>query len=350
MKAKIVERKWVQAYFDVRQCNHMPSLTVGYDGTLLAIWCGGMMDWNGDPMGRDCTIWLSRLEKGADEWSCLEGVGTDMRYSCHNSCFYKNRHGEIIVVFTKFLDTCVNSSTWCGGRDKLWSTKSKDGGLTWLPAKETNIPLIGHPACDGVLLDNGDMLMAISSTEDDPEGRYFGMVRILRSTDDGDTWQMEELIKAKDLTNIREPAIALRPNGDIQMFTRACPKGMGWGTGEKQTIYAYKTRSSDNGKTWTDPVPSTITNNESKIDLISSDANLLMAYNNTTDLDWHERSPLWLAASKDEGQTWENIIELAPAPGNKCQPAICLDEEGLLHVIYMHRHTAVEHVTVEISE
>ena len=44
------------------------------------------------------------------------------------------------------------------------------------------------------------------------------------------------------------------------------------------------------------------------------------AYNDTPVADWHERSPLTLAYSKDEGKTWKNLIELAAAPGNKCQP------------------------------
>jgi len=165
MKARIVGRKWVQEWFDERQCNHMPSLTLGYDGTLLATWCGGMLGWNGDAMGKDCVIWLSRLEKGADAWSVIEGVGTDIRYACHNGSFFRNQRGEILLIFGKFLDAGRNDAAWCGGRDKLWSTRSKDGGLTWHPAKETNIPMIGHPACDGLLLENGDMLMACSSIE-----------------------------------------------------------------------------------------------------------------------------------------------------------------------------------------
>ncbi len=349
MNAKIIERKWVQAWFDERQCNHMPSLTLGRNGTLLATWTGGLLHWNGDPMGRDCTIWLSRLEKNAKDWSVPEGIGTDIRYACHNGSFFKNRHGEIILVFAKFLDTDLNPSTWCNGRDKLWTRKSTDGGITWQPARETNIPFIGHPSNDGILLPDGDMLMAISYTED--PNLYFGAVRILRSTDDGETWQPEALIKTTNGTKIREPVLTLRPDGSILIFTRACPPDMDWGSDIRRTIFAYKTKSTDNGKTWSAPAPSGITNNESKIDVLSWPGGaVLMAYDNTTNLDWHERSPLWLAGSSDEGETWTNLLELAPPPGNKCQPAMCRGEDGLLHVIYMHRHTAVEHIIIELKE
>ena len=41
---------------------------------------------------------------------------------------------------------------------------------------------------------------------------------------------------------------------------------------------------------------------------------ILMAYNDTPETDWHERSPLTLAMSQDEGKTWQNLVTLAPAP------------------------------------
>ena len=349
MNAEIIERKWVQAWFDERQCNHMPSLICNDEGTLLATWTGGLLHWNGDPMGRDCTIWLARLDAGAEEWTNPQGLGTDMRYACHNSGFAENRHGEIIVIFTKFLDTHVNSANWCAGRDKLWTRKSQDGGVTWLPEQETNIPLIGHPSNDAVLLADGTIVLAISSTED-PD-HYFGTIRILYSYDDGESWELGPLLTAADDTKIREPALALRSDGDIQMFTRACPVDLGWGrAGYEGDLWSYKSRSSDGGKTWTPPVASSILNNEAKIELRSwPDGSLLMAYDRTRNLDWHERSPLWLACSEDEGETWEDVIELAPAPGVKAQPAMCQGPDGRLHVVYMHRHTAVEHIVVEIA-
>ena len=59
MNAAIIERNWVVEWFDERQCYHMPSLTMAPDGTLLAVWNGGFLQWNGDPMGRDAKDWVS---------------------------------------------------------------------------------------------------------------------------------------------------------------------------------------------------------------------------------------------------------------------------------------------------
>ena len=69
MQAKILKRDWVVEWFDERQCYHMPSLTRAANGNLLAVWNGGFLQWNGDPMGRDAKDWVSILEPGAEHWS-----------------------------------------------------------------------------------------------------------------------------------------------------------------------------------------------------------------------------------------------------------------------------------------
>ena len=129
MQAKIIDRKWVVEWFDERQCYHMPSLTLADNGNLLAVWNGGFLQWNGDPMGRDAKDWVSVLEPGAKEWSNPDAAGCDIRYCCHDPVFLKNKKGEIILLFAKFLDTEVNFTTWCNGRDELWTRKTKDGGF-----------------------------------------------------------------------------------------------------------------------------------------------------------------------------------------------------------------------------
>ncbi len=95
MQAKIIDRKWVVEWFDERQCYHMPSLTLADNGNLLAVWNGGFLQWNGDPMGRDAKDWVSVLEPGAKEWSNPDAVGCDIRYCCHDPVFLKNKKGEI---------------------------------------------------------------------------------------------------------------------------------------------------------------------------------------------------------------------------------------------------------------
>mgnify|MGYP003263324150 FL=1 len=217
MNAAIIERNWVVEWFDERQCYHMPSLTMAPDGTLLAVWNGGFLQWNGDPMGRDAKDWVSRLEPGTKSWSNPDAVGCDIRYCCHDPIFLKNRKGEIILLFAKFLDTEVNFTTWCNGRDELWMRKTQDNGRTWLPAVPAGIQS-GHASNDSVLLPDGTIVFASTSTEL-PE-YYFGAVQIYRSHDDGESWEKGALLTADDGNRIREPAICLRPDGRLLLFTR----------------------------------------------------------------------------------------------------------------------------------
>ena len=164
----------------------MPSLTLAPDGSLLAVWNGGFLQWNGDPMGRDAKDWVSRLAPGEKTWSNPDAVGCDIRYCCHDPIFIKNKKDEIILLFAKFLDTEVNFTTWCNGRDELWMRKTTDCGRTWQPAVPAGIQS-GHASNDSVLLPDGTIVFASTSTEL-PE-YYFGAVRVYRSHDDGETWE-----------------------------------------------------------------------------------------------------------------------------------------------------------------
>jgi photosystem II stability/assembly factor-like uncharacterized protein len=326
----------------------MPSLTLASNGNLLCVWNGGFLQWNGDPMGRDANAWVSILRPGADAWSRPDAVGCDLQYACHDPIFIKNRHGDIILLYAKFLDTTVNNSTWCNGRDELWIRKTCDGGETWLPSKPSGIT-DGHASNDSVLLPDGRIVFAATSNE--IKEKYFGAIRVFVSDNDGDSFEKTALLYAEDGNLVREPALCLRPDGTLRMFTRTCPGTTGWGEAGGKSLVSYTSESCDGGQTWTKPVPTTIINNESKLDVISwDDETILMAYNDTPETDWHERSPLTLAYSKDEGQTWANLLTLADAPGNKCQPAMCHDAQGRLNVVYMHRHTAIEHLVVEVSD
>lgn len=99
--------------------------------------------------GRDAKGLALQRELEAKAWSNPDAVGCDIRYCCHDPIFIRNRKGEIILLYAKFLDTEVNFTTWCNGRDELWMRKTTDGGRTRLPARPANIQS-GHASNDSV--------------------------------------------------------------------------------------------------------------------------------------------------------------------------------------------------------
>jgi hypothetical protein len=114
----------------------------------------------------------------------------------------------------------------------------------------------GHASNDSVLLPDGTIVFACTSSE--LPDKYFGAIRIYISHDDGETFEQGPILFAEDGNLIREPALCLRPNGVIRLFSRTCP-GTSVGAVRVTTVYpAILAKAADGGKTWTKPVPSGI--------------------------------------------------------------------------------------------
>jgi len=62
-----------------------------------------------------------------------------------------------------------------------------------------------------------------------------------------------------------------------------------------------------------------------------------------------ERSPLTLALSRDEGETWYVKRNIETEDGEFSYPAIIQDRAGSLHLTYTYRRTHIKHVKVEPS-
>merc|ERR1711904_522139 len=67
----------------------------------------------------------------------------------------------------------------------------------------------------------------------------------------------------------------------------------------------WRADSADGGKTWTKPYQTKLPNNNSGLDVakMPHSGTLVLAYNPTSDSD--ERTPLQLAISDDNGETWK---------------------------------------------
>ena len=56
-----------------------------------------------------------------------------------------------------------------------------------------------------------------------------------------------------------------------------------------------------------------------------------------------------MALSEDNGVTWPHQRLLESGPGEFSYPSIIQAEDGLLHVVYTHRRTAIQHVVMSLE-
>jgi len=215
-----------------------------------------------------------------------------------------------------------------------------------------------------------------------------GDIAFMRSDNQGKTWK---IIDCKgNGAYLDQPCIVELGNGDLLSLIRS------W------EGYIYETRSSDKGKTWTKPKPTTLHNPNSGIDVINiQNKTLVLAYNPTAlgvkgdltsengprerapildnqkeleeagsyELDrmidkkepkievhkggylpWGPRTPLNLAVSMDYGQTWKDSFILEDIPGEFSYPSIILGKDETIHISYTYQRTGIKYVRLNISE
>jgi len=229
--------------------------------------------------------------------------------------------------------------------------KSVDEGLTWLPEKKFPTEKTGFTvAANGILLDNGTMMFGVTNSAD--PGYLFGKINIVSSFDNGETWRFSEDIKSDDGTLLREPTLTTLNNGDVLAYTRPCGAGgFGFGSAPKGGLRIWEMRSKDGGRSWSQPKPTSVVNNDSTVSLITwHTGELILAHNNTANPGfWVSRYPLDIAYSPDDGTTWLPLYRVDPGPGNVHWPSVIEGSDGLLHIVYSHLSTAICHVALELS-
>ena len=102
--------------------------------------------------------------------------------------------------------------------------------------------------------------------------------------------------------------------------------------------------SDDYGRTWPPPEPTSLPNPNSAIDAVClSGGRIALVYNPSQ----ANRSPLVVALSEDNGVTWPHQRLLENGPGEFSYPSIIQAQDGLIHVVYTHRRTTIQHVVVD---
>jgi predicted neuraminidase len=105
--------------------------------------------------------------------------------------------------------------------------------------------------------------------------------------------------------------------------------------------------SADDGRTWTTARQTSLPNPNAGIDAVKlADGRVLLAYNHTP----KGRSPLNLAVSADDGDTWQMRRVLESEPGEYSYPAVIQAGNGEVHVTYTWRRERIKHVVLSPDE
>jgi len=197
------------------------------------------------------------------------------------------------------------------GRVDTYVTRSRDHGYTWEPPRPLSLkPFRGRsPYGKIVALRDGTLLMPIygertravnEETEAPPDVVDFSYV--LRSQDDGATWEDPSLIAA----GFNEAGLVRLGNGELLVALRS--------EGDRASVSI--SRSTDGGYTWTRPEKVTEAS-EHPGDLLSlSEQRVLLTYGRR-----HPPYGVRGLLSHDGGQTWDGGHELIYAddrPGPDC--------------------------------
>ena len=112
--------------------------------------------------------------------------------------------------------------------------------------------------------------------------------------------------------------------------------------------YLYRADSDDFGARWNEAYHTNVVNNNSGIDVVNAGGVLALAYNPNGG-NWGSRSPLSLALSVDNGETFHRILDLETEEGEFSYPAIIAQGKEL-HLTYTHNRKSIVYCHLSLED
>lgn len=311
---------------------HASTLLTLRDDGVLAAWFGGSWEH-----AKDVAIWTARRRNG--KWEAPKKVADVRGVPMWNPVLFRRADGAIEL----FFKIGENIPDW-----QTYFVLSGDEGESFSEMEE----LVPGDICGGrgpvknkpIRLSDGTVLAPGSL-----EGALWdAFVDISR--DDCRTWQMSELVPVRRVQlnedgsknndtvdrpynrqycfgkGLIQPTLWQDRDGAVHMLCRSTSSRI------------FRSDSQDGGKTWSLAYDTGLPNNNSGIDLARmEDGSLVLVYNPRENLPGYykgARTPLSVALSRDNGETFEIIKTLEDQPGNYCYPSVIVGEKNEVMITY----------------
>jgi predicted neuraminidase len=276
--------------------SHAANLLTLPDGRLGCVWFGGTQE--GVP---DISIWFSTLEPGSSQWSEPAQLSDDSTRSEQNPILFTAPDTSLWLLYT---------AQKAGNQDTAEVRRriSTDSGRTWgpvetlFPANETGGVFVRQLP---VVLPSGRLIVPIFRCITTPGEKWVGNSddsAVMISDDAGATWTETVLPGSLGCVHMNIQPVA---DGSLLALFRS-----------RWADSIYESRSTDDGTTWSEPVPTELPNNNSSIQFVAlADGRLALVYNHSRAEENTERRLSLYDEIDDDGLAEEQGQLAEPVPG-----------------------------------
>jgi predicted neuraminidase len=298
--------------------HHASSIAEAANGDLLVTWYGGSYE-----SADDEALFMARRKKGERTWEQARLLLRNPEAPVGNAVVFTDQHDRVWVVWGRLeaRQPLIAHTGW--ERTRLYYRISEDNGYTWSEDKLFPMDTTGWlPRNLPIRLATGELVLPLSDERNNRDLSFFVITR-----DAGATW-----VRSENVPNTQsqgeQPTVAQRQDGSLLAFLRTGPR-------------LLQTESFDRGMTWSPAKLTDFKNPDAAISLRAlRNGNLVLAWNNQE----RGRSRLHIARSTDGGKTWSNPLMLESNPGEYSYPSVFQSSDGLIHVVYTYRRYSIKHV------
>ena len=301
----------------VAQC-HAATVVALNDKTIVSAFFAGSAEGK-----NDVSIWCARRING--EWSIPFRITEDDGVPHWNPVLFSS-DGKNLTLFYK---VGYKISEW----KTFWMT-SADGGKNWTEAKELvegDISGGRGPVKNKPIMVNDKMIAPASSEQ--------GSWRCFVDVFENGVWEKKNIpISSADSEELAliQPTFWQSSGGFVHAMMRS-NKGL-----------IYRTDSDDFGYSWSECYPTAMPNNNSGIDCVKVDDKLFLVCNPISK-NWGERSPLTLFLSKDNGKTFDKVLDLESGKGEFSYPSI-IQKEDKIYIVYTYKREKIAFCELNIND